>query len=115
MSAIKDNAKASSFFMYWIIFFIIVIGGGTFAYYKFVAPEVEQARTDVYENSQAYVRGMQRDLRALQTQYMQAEHAGDEATKSVLKATIREKASSFDLSKLSSDLRSFVEPILNNR
>lgn len=115
MSEFKENAKTTGYFAWWVAVFAILIGGGSFGYHKFVAPQVEAARTGVYENSQTYVRGMQRDLRELQRQYSTATTAKDDATLNILRATIREKASSFDLTKLSPDLRSFTEDVLAGR
>jgi hypothetical protein len=88
---------------------IMVLGalltGYDFAMFKFWAPKYENAKREVFENTQGYVQGKVSYLTTLRFQYGSA--SGDQ--KEALRNLILSEASTVDNDKLPGDLRGFVE------
>lgn len=78
--------------------------GGDLAIYRFWAPKQENARREVFVNTNGYVQGKIGHLSELQLAYEQAEGPQRAALRSVI---IRE-AAQIDNAKLPADLRGFI-------
>ena len=81
--------------------------GGDLAIYKFWAPKQENARRQVFVQTQSYVQGKIAHLTDLQLAYEQAEGA----QRSTLRTVILREAAQIDNDKLPADLRGFVERV----
>lgn len=82
--------------------------GGNLLSYKFWAPKQENARRQVFENTQSYVQGKSEYIGKLIYQYRAAE-AG--AQKGALKQLILSEAATVDVSKLPAGERAFLTAI----
>ena len=78
--------------------------GGDLAIYKFWAPKQENAKRQVFENTQSYVEGKIQNIE----QECFAYHKADGAQKDALAGEIRNEATTVDLDKLPSDERACV-------
>lgn len=75
-----------------------------FAQFKFWAPKYEDAKREVFEESQSYQHGMIRDLRNLKKEYRLAD---SESEKRVIKGTFLHRVAPMEKNELPQDLRSF--------
>lgn len=98
-----------------VVITLYVIGfiatGGDLVIYKFWAPKQENARRQVFENTQSYVQGKVEYLTRLRYQYSTA---STDDQKYALKTMILDEASTVDNSKLPSDLQSFISNLKGN-
>lgn len=80
------------------------IQGNHFFMYKLFAPQYEQVRREVFEQSKAYNQGMIQELQNMQFQWLQAspEH------RAALTDIILHRAADFDQTKLSNELKQFI-------
>jgi len=76
--------------------------------YKFFAPKYEEARREVFENTQSYVEGKRQELVKYRLEYMTTE---DEAEKNALKMTILSSTANLDKSLLSYELQTFLRSL----
>ncbi len=83
-----------------------VATGGDLAIYRFWAPKMENAKREVFENTQSYVQGKTEYLIRLRFQYQQAEVGS--AQQASLRSLIVSEAALVDNSKLPPDLQAFV-------
>jgi hypothetical protein len=81
--------------------------GGDLAIYKFWAPKQENAKRQVFENTQGYVQGKTEYINNLRLDYELA--TGPQ--KEVLRRTILTEASTVDNSKLPEDLQLFISSL----
>jgi hypothetical protein len=84
-----------------------VMTGYDFASFKFWAPKYENAKRQVFENTQSYVQGKTEYLGRLRFQYQEAEGSQKDA----LRTLILSEASTVDSSKLPYDLQAFIRGI----
>jgi hypothetical protein len=103
-------------FVFTILLLLVVVSGvawivqgNDFFMYKYFAPKYEDARRQVFEGSKAYKEGMNQELQNMMFEYVRAgtEH------KAALRTIILHRAADFDVSKMSSDLRGFIEKLRN--
>jgi len=76
--------------------------------YKFFAPKYEEARREVFENTQSYVEGKRQELVKYRLEHMTTE---DEAEKNALKMTILSSTANLDKSLLSYELQTFLRSL----
>ena len=79
--------------------------GNDFLLYRFFAPKEEAVRREVFKESQAYNDGMQQELYAMQRDYVMAKTPEQKAA---IKSMVLHRVSTYDISKLPSDLRIFI-------
>ena len=82
--------------------------GGDLAIYRFWAPKYENAKREVFENTQSYVQGKSEYIGKLRYQYQSAEPG---AQKDALKTLILSEASTVDNSKLPADEQAFINSL----
>jgi len=98
-------------------FFLLILGvtwaieGNDFFLYKVFAPQYEKARRETFEESKAYNQGMVQELQNMQFEYVKATPSEKEALASI----ILHRAADYDLARLPSDLRSFIENLREER
>lgn len=92
-----------------IIGLIIGASFGGLALYRAIAPEWEEARTDVYRNTKSYVEGTIRDLRRLKRDYDSA----DDKQKTALRTIILQRSDEVNMEQMPEDIRRFVEDVRN--
>jgi hypothetical protein len=80
--------------------------GGDLAIYKFWAPKQENARRQVFENTQSYVQGKTEYLSKLRYQYQEAESGSTHQAS--LRTLILSEAATVDNDKLPEDLQTFI-------
>ncbi len=106
-------------FMMLLFAMLIVYGlgflatGGDLAIYRFWAPKQENARREVFENTQSYVQGKTEYLSKLRFQYQEAEPGS--AHKASLRTLILSEASTVDTGKLPTDLQVFIGGLRGTR
>lgn len=79
--------------------------GGDLAIYRFWAPKMENAKREVFENTQSYVQGKISYLSQMRLDY---ESTMDMGQKQALRRMILTEAAQVDNSKLPADLRGFI-------
>lgn len=79
--------------------------GGDLVIYRFWAPKQENARRQVFQNTQSYVQGKVEYISRLRYQYSVAT---DDDQKAALKTLILDEASTVDASQLPNDLQAFI-------
>ena len=79
--------------------------------YQFFAPKYENARREVFENTQSYVEGKRQDLIRYRLQYNQAPSTEN---KNAIKSTIRLMFSNVDPDIFEPQLASFLKDVLYN-
>ena len=77
-------------------------------YTKTVGKAQENARREVFEQTQSYVEGKRQELTKYRLEYMEAK---DEQEKHALKVTILQSFANFDVTKLPPDLQTFLESL----
>jgi len=82
--------------------------GGDLAIYRFWAPKQENAKREVFENTQSYVQGKTEYLSRLRYEY-QSLPAGPQ--KDAMRTMILSEASTVDNSKLPADLQGFIQQL----
>ncbi len=88
----------------YVIGFLVT--GGDLAIYKFWAPKQENARRQVFENTQSYVEGK---IQAISQERLAYENAAPGSSQqSSLRTMIISEASTVDNSKLPPDLQAFI-------
>lgn len=94
-----------------LIVALFVVGfisaGGDLAMFKFWAPKYENAKREVFENTQSYVQGKVSYISSLRLDYEKA--TGDQ--KESLRRMIVTEASNVDNDKLPPDMRSFISDL----
>lgn len=98
---------------------IVVLGltwfiqGNNFFMYKVFAPQYEQTRRDVFEQSRAFNQGMVQELQNMQFEYVKATPEQKDALASI----ILHRASGYNLNDpiVPPDLRSFIERLKRER
>jgi hypothetical protein len=83
-----------------------VATGGDLAIYRFWAPKMENAKREVFENTQSYVQGKTEYLSRLRFQYQNAQPGS--AQQASLRSLIISEAALVDNAKLPGDLQAFV-------
>src|ERR1700730_7137121 len=81
--------------------------GGDLAIYRFWAPKMENAKREVFENTQSYVQGKTEYIDRLRFQYQQAEPRSSQ--QAAIRQLIVSEASTIDNSKLPADLQGFIQ------
>lgn len=76
--------------------------------FKFWAPKMENAKRDVYINTNSYIMGKNETLSNLRMAYQSEDKP---ARKNALKVMILEQASNVDNSKLDPDLQTFIRDL----
>lgn len=98
-------------------FIIIVLGvswlvqGNDFFLTKVFAPKYEAVRRSTFEESKAYNQGMQQELQNMQFEYVKAAPEQKDALASI----ILHRAADYDLDRMPTDLRYFVQSLRNER
>lgn len=82
-----------------------IVQGNNFFMYKYFAPKYEDARREVFENTQSYVEGKKQDLIKYRLEYMKSK---DPVEKSAIKMTIVQAFANFDENKLDGELKDFL-------
>lgn len=83
--------------------------GGDLALYKFWAPKQENAKRQVFENTQSYVQGKTEYIGRLRYQYLAAEP--NSAQQASLRMLILSEAQTVDMDKLPYSLKAFVQQL----
>jgi hypothetical protein len=99
-------AVVAFLFLMYVLGFLMT--GGDLAIYKFWAPKQENAKRQVFENTQSYVEGKITYISRLRAQYTTAEEGPQ---KTALKQLIIDEASTVDNSKFPPDLQMFVQSL----
>src|SRR3989344_5595148 len=81
-----------------------VVQGNDFFLYKVFAPQRENVRRQVFENTKSYNQGMVQELQNMQFEYVKA----DEEHKKALASIILHRAADFPEDKMPDDLRLFI-------
>ena len=81
--------------------------GGELAIYRFWAPKIEDARREVFEQTQSYVQGKNTYIARLRLQYEMA----DGSKKSALRGLVLSEAATIDNNKLTPANRAFVNSL----
>lgn len=102
--------------IFWLFVFMLVsygLGfiatGGDLFIYRFWAPKMENAKREVFENTQSYVQGKAEHLTKLRYDYERADDK--DGQKSALRSYILTEASTVDNSKLPPDLQRFISKL----
>lgn len=77
--------------------------------YKTFAPQFENARRNVFENTQSYNDGMKQQLQQYYLEYQKA----DKDEKTVIRDAIAHQYASYPLERLPAHLQTFASSILN--
>ncbi len=72
--------------------------------YKFFAPKKENARREVFENTQSYVQAKRQALTKYYTEWMKADSVGQE----VIKTLVLQEFANFDVEKLSQSQKDWL-------
>jgi len=88
-----------------ILILAFIITGGELFIFKFFAPKFEDARREVFENTQSYVEGARQELSAYKLDYARAKTAEE---KTAIKFTVVHRFANLDENKLDPGLRSFL-------
>lgn len=95
-----------------VIWTVLVIGAVLFwlqfawlVNYKFFAPKYEDARRDVFENTQSYIQGKRQELNKYRLEYMRAK---DPLDKEAIKMMILHSMANIDKDKLDYEERAFL-------
>ena len=86
-----------------------VATGGDLAIYQFWAPKMENAKRQVFENTQSYVQGKVEYIGRLRYQYLAAEPGS--AQQASLRMLILSEASTIDIDKLPYAEKAFVQQL----
>lgn len=73
--------------------------------YQFFAPKYENARRNVFENTQSYVQGKIEDLSNYKLQYDQAK---DNDSKQAIESVIRSQFANFNIDQCPNELKAFL-------
>jgi hypothetical protein len=94
-----------------LAFYIIafVVTGGDLFIYRFWQPKVENAKRQVFENTQSYVQGKTEYISKLRFQYKTVEQGSAQQT--ALRELILSEASTVDNDKLPMDIQSFISSL----
>lgn len=84
---------------------------GDLTLYKVFAPKYEQARTEVWQNTQSRADGMAADLGQMKNAWFLTK---DDNAKAAIESTVRQRTNSYDTSKLPEDLREWVAKCRNH-
>lgn len=102
----------------WVVLFMLIIlvltwivQGNNFFIYKVFAPQYEQTRREVFEETKSYNQGMIQELQNMQFEYVKA----DPSHKDALASIILQRTADYDLNKLPPDLRQFVQKLREER
>lgn len=90
---------------------IWAVQGNSFFLYKAFAPAQEQARREVFKESQAYNDGMANEIDAAYLQYQKADAEGKGAIRSV----VLRRVASYDVSRLPDYLQRFINDLRQTR
>ncbi len=124
MSEYRDQFREAQRETFWSIprvflVLLVVVGmmyglgflmtGGDLAIYRFWAPKQENAKREVFENTQSYVQGKTEYIGRLRYQYLAAEP--NSAQQASLRMLILSEASTIDNDKLPYSLKAFVQQL----
>jgi hypothetical protein len=90
-----------------LLAFSWAIQGNDFFLYKVFAPQYEQTRREVFEQSKAYNQGMVMEIQSMQFQWYQA----DSGHKDALADLILHRVADFDMNRMPLELRSFIQQL----
>ena len=92
--------------------FLLVFAANEFEIFgvKFWGVRKENARREVFEQTQSYVQGKRQEITKYRLEYLKTK---DDQEKEAIRQTIVLSFSNFDDSKLPSDLRSFLSDMRN--
>ena len=92
---------------------IMLLGGFDIFYTKTIGSAKENARREVFEQTQSYVEGKRQEATKYRLEYLQAK---DSADKTAIKMTIVQSFANFDVSKLEDPiLEDFVNDMKYNK
>ena len=91
-----------------ILIISFIIQGSDWFMYKIFAPQYEQVRREVFEESQAYNQGMVEELQNMRFEY---ERTDDPKSKQAMASIIIHRASQYPREKLPEDLRIFINQL----
>lgn len=77
---------------------------------RFWGVRVENARREVFEQTQSYVEGKRQELTKYRLEYQREK---DPIAREAIRRTIIESMANFDINKLSPDLQNFLEQLKN--
>jgi hypothetical protein len=110
---VSEEVMVGRWLGYLVCLVVVVCGlawlvqGNDFFLYKVFGAKQEAARREVFEESKAYNDGMAQELDAMRFEYLKAAPQQQGALASV----ILHRTAAYDTSRLSPDLRSFVEDL----
>ena len=94
---------------------LVIIGGFIFAIqyasimnYSFFAPKMENAKREVFVNTDSYVAGKRQELTKYRLEYITTK---DEDVKAAIKMTIIQSFANFDKNHLNYELRTFLDSL----
>jgi hypothetical protein len=85
-----------------MVFFLNTLGLASF---KFFEPKMENARREVYENTQSYVEGKRQELTKYRLEYLESK---DPQARQAIRMTILQSMANLDPGKLPYDLENFL-------
>ena len=95
----------------WGLLIVVLLTGVSFGLryaglmqFELFAPQLEDAKREVFENSQGYIEGKRQEAVKYRLEYMRA----DSTSKQAIKMTIVQSFANFDESKLSPELQAFI-------
>ncbi|MGN6639345.1 MAG: hypothetical protein ACTHJ8_10575 [Mucilaginibacter sp.] len=92
------------------LFALIILGwvlqANDYINFKFWAPKYEDARRNIFENTQSYVQGKIQDLSNYKLQYDKDTSMSD---KEAIKSVIQSQFANFDISKCPDGLKPFLQ------
>lgn len=94
--------------LFALVFLVFFFNSVDLASFKFFAPKYENARREVFENTQSYVEGKRQEVSKYRLEYLRAK---DPAEKNAIRMTILQSTANLDLSKLPPDLEMFVRQL----
>jgi len=95
-----------------ILAFTWIIMGNDFFLYKVFAPQREEVRRQVFEETKSYNQGMIQELQNMQFQYVATK---DSSAKASLASIILQRAADYPEDRLPADLRSFIQKLKDER
>jgi len=93
------------FFLGWLV------QGNDYFMFKVFAPKMEQVRRETFEQSKAYNQGMAQDLESMRQDYIMNK---DKEVRAGLRSVIFHKLADYDTSKLTPDLREWIQQLHND-
>jgi hypothetical protein len=88
-----------------------LVQGNNFFLYNFFAPKLEDSRREVFENTKSYQQGYLQELENMQFEWVKAAPEQKDALASI----ILHRAADFDQTKLTPELREFIDELRKER